>query len=224
MKQLEQKISYQFKNKSLLTLALTHSSRRDIISDTLEENNERIEFLGDSILGCAVTYLLFIMYPYKSEGELSKVKSQLVGESFLSAKARSISLGEHLLIGNRGQASRDNDRLLASALEALIGAVFLDSNYDKAQAFVESLFGKELSNIDSIKSEDYKSQLQENLQKEKKITPKYVLLKQDGPAHNREFTVKVMAASKVLAEGAGKSKKEAEQKAAENALRSINVL
>ena len=82
MKQLEQKISYQFKNKSLLTLALTHSSRRDIISDTLEENNERIEFLGDSILGCAVTYLLFIMYPYKSEGELSKVKAQLVGESF----------------------------------------------------------------------------------------------------------------------------------------------
>lgn len=224
MKSLEKTINYKFKNKELLKLAFMHSSYKEEVSETLEDNNERLEFLGDSVLGCAMTYLLYIQYPYKSEGELSKVKSYLVGEPSLALVADELSLGEHLLLGagEEKHGGRLNRRLLSSTFEAIVGAIFLDSDYSKAENFVEFAFKNMLKDINSIDISDHKSELQELMQKNEKITPTYRVVGEEGPAHSRRFSVEVLAEKNVIGSGQGKSKKEAEQKAAQVALKKIS--
>ncbi len=220
MKDLEKIINYKFKNKDLLKLAFMHSSYTEEASETLEVNNERLEFLGDSVLGCAITYLLYIQYPYKSEGELSKVKSYLVGEASLSLVAQELKLGEYLLLGagEEKHGGRSNKRLLSSTFEAVVGAIFLDSEYSKAEGFIELAFKEHLKNISLIDISDHKTELQEQVQKNQKVTPTYRVTAEEGPSHLKEFFVEVLIGDKVAGSGQGKSKKEAEQNAAQKAL------
>ncbi|QMU99454.1 ribonuclease III [Borrelia sp. A-FGy1] len=212
-----------FNDFDLLNTALSHSS----YSNELEQkfiNNERLEFLGDSVLNLIITDYLYRLYPEKSEGELSKARSYIVSEDSLSTIAKELDIGIYLLLG-RGEESNDGRNkkgILADAIEAFVGALYLDSGFLKASAFVIELFDvyiRLMFNRGDFK--DYKSLLQEYVQKKYKISPNYKLVKEIGPDHNKVFCVELYVDDKFVSNGRGKSKKEAEMRAAEMALKNV---
>lgn len=214
---LERSIRFKFKNGRLLLEALTHKSHA--IENGGRLFNERLEFLGDSILSAVTAHWLFKRYPSDDEGKLSKLKSQLVSRATLVTWARDISLGKYILMspGEESTGGRERESLLANALEALIGAIFLDDGFSKSQRFILKFLSKKKRIVET----DYKSKLQELIQKRYKIPPAYILTEESGPDHNKTFHMEVRIRKRLLGLGEGRSKKEAEQSAAFQALKKI---
>lgn len=216
----ETQIDYKFNDKSLLSLALTHSS---YANENKKSNgyNERLEFLGDSVLSIIVSKYLFENFPKMPEGELSKTRAALVCEKSLAGFAREINLGSVLLLG-KGEALNgggDRDSILADAFEALIAALYLDGGIDVARKFVLEFISKQMEERKTTSVfVDYKTELQEIIQQNKEEKVSYVVVNESGPAHNKSFTVEVHLNSNVIGRGIGKSKKLAEQMAAKEAL------
>ena len=217
----QKKIGHTFKNAQLLETAFTHRSYLNENRATGREHNERLEFLGDAVLELVVTEFLYAKYPDKPEGDLTAYRAALVNTVSISEAASTLGMNDYLLL-SRGE-SRDTGRarqiILANAFEALIGALHLDAGYKVAQKFIaEQLFHKTDEVVEKRLWQDAKSKLQEIAQERSKVTPTYEVLKQNGPDHDRIFTVGAFIGEEKLAEGEGRSKQEAEQAAAEKAL------
>lgn len=218
--QLQEALDYRFREQSLLDLALRHGSRAKE-SEGLVESNERLEFLGDSVLGLVVCDFLYRYYPDCREGRLAQMKSTLVSTEHLAEKARSIRLGECVELGKSEQeGSRERNNLLADSLEALFGAIFLEAGFDQAQRVVLRLFDEELQAALELRR-DFKSLLQEVTQREFQCLPEYHLLEEIGPPHDRIFRVEVSVEGNRLGQGQGRSKREAGQRAAQVAFATL---
>lgn len=217
LKPLAEVIGYSFKNPEHLKEALSHKSFASESKTDLF--NERLEFLGDSVLAAVVAHHLYSTHPDEDEGTLSKKKSQLVSRPNLARWAGEINLGAYLLLGVGEETSggRTRQSLLGNALEALIGAIYLDGGYEGAATFIRSF----LTRHGAVTEADYKSRLQEVLQRKFKVPPVYELSDATGPDHDKTFSVSVHLGKKLLGRGTGKSKKEAEQAAARAALQSM---
>jgi len=219
------RIDYHFNDPSLASLALTHRSYSNENNQTAPEHNERLEFLGDAVLDLVISHMLMERYPGMAEGELSKTRAGMVSEAALAEIAREIDLGAHLLMGRGEIRSRgyERDSILADALEALIAAVFLDAGgfgqVPVVAALVERLFGAHLHTGEpTLSLADFKTSLQERVQKQYKDTVRYVILKEEGPDHAKLFQAAVYLRDLELGRGEGTSKKQAEQDAARLAL------
>lgn len=209
-----------FKDKTKLEQALIH---RSYLNETKEEisSNERLEFLGDSILSFVVSNHLYAKFPDFDEGRLTNLRSLLVNTKSLAEAAKELGLGSKLKLskGEEESGGRNNQSLLADVYEAVIGAIFLDQGVSEARQFIEeSLLPKAQSFIDKNMLKDPKSLLQEYVQSHKLLSPKYNVLEEDGPPHARIFTVGVFVDKKMLGKGTGRSKQEAEENAATEAL------
>lgn len=220
MKSFESKIGYIFKNKSLLSLALTHTSYANEAKRN-KNHNERLEFLGDSVLSIIVSEYLYTNFADMPEGELSKTRAALVCEKSLAGFARELNLGDYILLG-RGEAANgggDRDSILSDAFEAIIAAMYLDGGIEPAKKFVLEFVSKNVDkNNVSSPFVDYKTELQEIIQQNKEEKVEYVLVGESGPAHDKSFEVEVHLNSNIIGRGKGKSKKHAEQLAAKEAL------
>ncbi|MDL2253710.1 ribonuclease III [Ruminococcaceae bacterium OttesenSCG-928-I18] len=211
---LERKIGYTFRDKNLLCNALTHTSFANE-SKKKVPNNERLEFLGDSVLSIIVAEYLYALKPALPEGDLTRRRAALVCEPALGGFARQIDLGEYLLLGKGEDHSggRDRDSILSDAMEALIAAIYLDGGFKAARAFVLG-FVQEGNGAE----EDYKTRLQEVVQQNREERVRYHVTDEQGPDHDKQFTVEVHLNSNCIGRGVGHSKKLAEQQAAKEAL------
>lgn len=222
---LERRLGRRFADPSLLEQALTHSSWAHENTATSRRDNERLEFLGDALLGQFVAERLFRDDPVASEGDLTRRKQALVSMPALAAAARRLDLGAHLILGRGEETSggREKDSLLADAFEAVLGAIYLDGGIRAGRAFVRSSLGSFMggSTGGDPSARDAKTELQERWQALSRVTPSYRIIATTGPAHAREFTVEVLAGDRVLATGSGRSRKAAEQDAAASALRTL---
>jgi ribonuclease-3 len=233
------RVSIRFNNLSLLDMAFHHRSISNESQSaangnaalgqargTLRVNNERLEFLGDTVLGLSVAAFLYKTLPDKTEGELSKIKSAVVSEKTLSPIALEIGIDSLLVLGKGEELSggRQKKAILADTLEAVIGAVFLDSGYAAAEKLVLSLITPEITKVQENRHQnDYKTLLQEYCQKKYKHYPEYVLLKKTGPDHDRTFVVSVKLSGSEYGPKTGKNKKEAEQAAAKAACEELRL-
>ncbi len=222
---LEKKISYKFKNRQLLQEALTHRSYLNEHPSWSVNHNERLEYLGDAVLELITSEFLFHLFPKATEGELTSLRSALVNHEMLAKVAKKINLEKFIFL-SRGEAKdkgKGHEVILANTLEAIIGAIFLDANYQTAKNFVKKFI---LINLDEVLEKktykDPKSLLQEIIQEKMKITPTYRVLRETGPDHQKKFLVGVYFGETLAAQGSGGSKQEAEKKAAEKALKSLN--
>lgn len=226
LKRLENKISYRFKDQTLLKRSLTHKSFANEGHLSSLEQNERYEFLGDAVLELAISHLMMTCFPKDNEGDLSKLRAAVVNEKSLASLARKINLGEFLYLG-RGEdqcQGREKDSLLSDAYEALLGAIYLDGGFDQASRFVHRQFKhfmNEAGSADIIK--DYKTRLQEVSQDKFRAVPRYHLHSEVGPDHDKIFEVKLTIQEKIYGRGKGKSKKQAEQNAAKEALDNLQA-
>ena len=222
MESLETKIDYKFSNSALLTEALTHSSyaneRGNVIS------NERMEFLGDAVLSIVSAEYLYTKFPKMPEGKLSKLRSSLVCTQSLSGFARELCIGDYLRLGKGEKASggADRDSILENAFEAIIAAIYLDGGMENAKNFVLRFLAREVDGH-SISFKDYKTTLQEVIQQNPDETLNYVLVGEHGPDHDKRFDVEVHLNSNVIGRGTGRSKKQAEQEAAREALSLLGI-
>jgi len=227
IRELESHFPYPFDQPQLLEQALTHRSYYFENRSRSSGHNERLEFLGDAVLDLAISSELMRLYPEENEGVLSKWRASLVNETSLAEKASSLDLGLYLRVGKGELLSQalQRPRILASAYEALIGAFFLDGGFEKTEKFVADQFQEDLRNV-SASAEfeaDYKTRLQEKVQKETHAPPDYRIIKTEGPDHNKKFFVEVSVQGKVLATGEGASRKQAEQQAAQLALSKVDL-
>ncbi len=215
---LENKLGYRFRDLDYLRQALTHRSHVHVTGMERIESNERLEFLGDSVLGMVVNESLYARFDDKEEGDLTKIKSLLVCGTTLAKIGTRLGLGEHLFLSRSeaGTGGRNRESILADATEAVIGAIYLDGGLEDARRFIERHV---LVNVNETIQEqthrNYKSLLQERLQARYKVPPRYKVSSTTGPDHARKFTVKVSLRGTVLGVGSGSSKKQAEQRAAE---------
>jgi len=217
---LEKRLAYTFRQPGLLAEALRHSSFVNEQNDSRLTDNEKLEFLGDAVINLVVGHLLMLKYPGFKEGDLSRVRANLVNESQLSAIARQIELGSHIKLGKGEQLSggSDKDSILADALEALVAAVYLDGGFQAAYQVVTRLFQACLENRVAARTDlDYKSRLQEVAQNKLQAVPTYRIVSENGPDHAKVFRAEVRIAG-IQAIGEGKSKKAAQQNAASKAL------
>ncbi|MDR1975756.1 MAG: ribonuclease III [Campylobacteraceae bacterium] len=215
IEKLEQCLGYKFKNTQLITQALTHKSCTKI------KNNERLEFLGDAVLDLVIAEYLYMKFPTKPEGELSKLRASLVSEKGLKNLALKLDLGEYILVSKAedNNHGRNKSSLLSNAFEALIGAVYLEGGMKSTKMVMIPLLESVYPKID-LKTlfKDYKSSLQEITQVHFGVTPKYVLLHSSGPDHKKEFEMAALLNNKELSRGRGATKKDAEQSAAKEAI------
>lgn len=222
MKELEEAIGYQFRGISLLRSAVTHSSYANERWHNGLLSNERLEFLGDSILGMLVAEFLYRNFPDRPEGELTRMRADMVCEKTLAAAAGRIGLGRYLLLGHGEEqgGGRSRASILADAMESVIAACFLDGGMEAARGVVEKLILVEVprSKLHNI---DYKTQLQELVQQKKNQNLIYTLVGQSGPDHDKRFDVDVSLNGTVVGTGCGSSKKRAEQMAAHNAMEKL---
>ncbi|VAX28122.1 Ribonuclease III [hydrothermal vent metagenome] len=226
LKKLESALDYTFRDPSLLIEAVTHSSFSNEHPDEAPGYNERLEFLGDAVLGLSVVEELFRVEAILSESDMAKLKSFLVSRPVLSEAARGLELGMVLRLGKGEETSggRDKENILADALEAVVGAVFIDSDYYVARKVILHIIGKKIENtIKTRKSHDYKTELQELTQDIYGSLPEYRVVKEEGEEHNKTFTVEVLIGGEYMGSGKGKSKKEAQMKAANEALRRLTI-
>ena len=210
-----------FKNKELLRRAFTHRSYLNENRDTESSHNERLEFLGDAVLELAVTEYLFEKYPDSNEGDLTAYRASLVNAITLSEAAQKINVNDFLLLskGEAKDTGKARQYILANTMEAVIGAIYLDQGYDAAKYFISKNIFYLIDKIIEDKSWiDAKSKFQEKAQEMESVTPAYKSLKEEGPDHDKKFTVGVYLDKKLVAEGVGMSKQEAEQAAARKAL------
>ena len=222
--ELEKRLAYSFRDINLLSTALTHRSYVNENQQLALSDNERFEFLGDSVLGLCVSDLIVKKYVDSPEGDLTKFRAALVGEKNLAQLARDLGIGDYLLIG-RGEdnaGSRGKESFLADSFEAVVAAIYLDSDFDNVKAIITKLM-EPLLEDDNVSSDyfDYKTALQELCQKKYKTIPIYMVTDSTGPDHDKIFTVKVIIVNKLTEFGSGKSKKEAEKQAAQKALEAL---
>lgn len=222
IKDLETAIGYQFSNITLLQNALAHSSYANERWHDSLRSNERLEFLGDSILGMIVAEYLYRNFSDRPEGELTRMRADMVCEQALARIADKINLGDHLLLGHGEQQSGGKHRasILADAVESVIAACFLDGGMDAARTFVDRFVLCDVP-VKQLHNADYKTALQEFTQKKKDQTLSYQLLSESGPDHAKTFEVAVLMNGKTLGVGTGSSKKRAEQDAARKALETL---
>ena len=215
---IEEKLGYKFKDSTLLETALTHSSYANECSI---QSNERLEFLGDAILGCVVAKVLYKLFPDSSEGELSKLRGAIVSRTNFARYAQELKIDKQILLGKgeENTGGRDRDSNLAGTFEAIMGAIYNDGGYRKSFNVISKLVKSSLKNDDIFS--DYKTKLQEVAQKKFHQIPRYRVVKEEGPPHDKRFHVEVKIASEICGNGIGKNKKQAEQEAAREALNSI---
>lgn len=216
---LEERIGYQFRDPELIHEALSHSSYANE-KKKLRRSNERLEFLGDSVLSVVVSQYLFEHYPDLPEGELTKIRAALVCERSLHRFALRIGLGDFLLLGKGEEhtGGRERPSILADAFEAVIAAIYLDGGLEAARTHILHFIPEHIPESSSVLFGDYKTALQEIVQKNPEEKVEYVLISESGPDHNKSFMVEVCLNSNVIGKGQGRSKKEAEQMAAKEAL------
>ena len=221
----EEKIGVNFKDKNLLRQAFTHRSYLNENPSLGLEQNERLEFLGDAVLEMAITEYLYKKYPQKTEGEMTALRAALVNAVALSEVANNLNIGDFLLL-SKGEAKslgKARQYILANAFEALIGAIYLNGGYEETFNFLEkNLFGKIEEVIEKKLWIDAKSLFQEKAQEMESVTPSYKVLAESGPDHEKVFTMGVFLGDDLIAEGKGASKQEAEQSAAQKALKTKN--
>ena len=214
---LSQKLGVSFRDLGLLTEALTHRSYLNEHRDYTGSHNERLEFLGDAVLELAATDFLFKKFPTKPEGELTAYRAALVNTVSLAESAQALGINDYLLLskGESKDTGRARDVILADAFEAIIGAIYLDSGYEAAEAFVAKNLYTKIDDVIAKRSyQDAKSRFQELAQEKRGVTPNYETLSEVGPDHNKRFTVGVFIGASEIARGEGQSKQEAEQSAA----------
>jgi len=211
----EIRIDYQFRDRALLRRCLTHSSS----AETRLDSNERLEFLGDAVLGIIICEHLFQAYPAQREGQLTQMKSYLVSRQTCARVARLLDL-ESLIIVGRG-LQKIPESILSAVVESLIAGVYFDGGLEAARQFIVTAFREELALCQPVDTDNFKSQLQEYTQRELGKTPEYLLLAEIGPDHAREFSIAARVGENIFEAGRGKSKKEAEQQAARNAVAAL---
>ena len=214
-----------YKNLALYEQALTHPSYNGDVN-TKHQDYEKLEFMGDAVLGYVTADLVYKNRPEMSEGNLTKLRSVLVSTKPLAEYARKINLHEYIRIGHSITLNqvKESDKILENVLEALIGATYLDAGLKVAYGLIKKLLLKDILAYDADNLTDYKSKLQEEIQAEHRDAVQYVTISQSGPAHDRTFTVQVLFNDIVLGTGTGKSKKKAEEMAAKDALSKRSVL
>jgi ribonuclease III len=221
VQQLEQQLKYAFRDQSLLTLALTHPSYLHEDGEGHGGDYQRLEFLGDAVLGLLLAEMLYERYPDWDEGDLSQLRSRLAGQDILADRARMLGIGSFVLLG-RGEeqtAGREKDSILADVLEALIAALYRDGGLQAARMLVEGLFEELAGAPESlVLGRDSKSELQEYLSSHDSSPPEYRLVDESGPPHDRLFSFQILVDDRLVGVGRGKSKKSAQQAAAAAAL------
>lgn len=221
LNKLEEALGYRYKNKLLLQTALSHTSyANETYQDSLR-SYERLEFLGDSILGFVAAEYLFRTFPTKHEGELTRIRAELVCEKNLAHVARQLDVGSELLLGHGEEqgGGRDRSSILCDVMESLIAAAYLDGGFDAARGIVERVILPKLTEV--VKTHDYKTELQELVQRKKDQVLSYELTGESGPDHCKEFSVRVLLNGTPVGEGSGTSKKRAEQNAAMRAIETL---
>ncbi|MFI5334249.1 MAG: ribonuclease III [Chlamydiales bacterium] len=221
---IEERIGYTFLDKDLLVTAFVHRSFFNEHRTLLTENNERLEFLGDSVLGLIISDFLFHTFPQKPEGELSHFRAQLVEAKACANYIQKLGVGEFVLLGKGEQMNegRGRETILADFFEALIGAMYLDGGTDVARHFFFTHFQKDLEESLKTPARNWKAELQDFAQKHHGLPPVYKVNKETGPDHSKLFEVSALIDGKVVGVGTGASKKAAEQAAAEDALEKKN--
>jgi ribonuclease-3 len=221
LEELEKNIGVTFSNRTLLETAMTHRSFINEANGQATEHNERLEFLGDAVLEILVSEYLFTTYPQYREGDLTALRSAVVKMESLSEIALTLGLGEYIRMskGEEQTGGRQRPYILANTFEAFLGALFLDQGMEACKVFLSSVLFDKIGKV--IEQKDYidsKSYLQERTQEKYHVTPLYRLVKEDGPDHDKTFTVEVLVNNKVFGVGSGKSKQQAQQEAALQAL------
>ncbi|HAR61942.1 MAG: ribonuclease III [Candidatus Margulisiibacteriota bacterium] len=230
MHKLENLIAYEFENKKLLLTALTHSSYSNEKKAKQLENNERLEFLGDAILKLSISDYLYRNYPEYAEGIMTKIRALLISDHTLAKIAKSVDLGRMLLLSKNEKKTGGETRpsILANALEAIIGAIYLDGGLEKAKKIIYALFQVQLETIGpAFSTHDYKSKLQEYMQQNNLGLPEYTTIKELGPDHNKTFIIEgrvLLNNNEIKAIGRGKTKKISEQNVARRVLKKLGVL
>jgi ribonuclease-3 len=223
---LAKKLGLELPDRAMALCALTHKSFTNEHKDALCGDNERLEFLGDAVVDLAVSHRLMERFPAAAEGELSKMRALIVNEEGIARVARAIALGDILQLG-RGEdltGGRTKSSVLADAMEAVIGAVYLGIGMERTLALLDTLFGDALDGVAEGRSgQDYKTLLQEEAQNRLKLSPRYRVISESGPDHEKVFEVEVAIGTDPFARAAGRSKKEAEQAAARDALRTLKA-
>ena len=227
LKDFQRLIRYNFRDRNLLNQALTHRSYAYEHPKEKILDNERLEFLGDAVLGLAISDYIYRHFPDCQEGEMTRIRSMLVGRTALENLARRVGIGRVVLLGKGETASggADQPSNLAGAYEAVIGAIYLDGGFKKVNRFIESQFKDEIRKVtEAGAKKDYKSILQEYTLKEYKSTPRYAVIFEEGPDHRKYFEVAVSFGGMIHGKGEGKNKKAAQQDAACEALLSAGLL
>jgi ribonuclease III len=217
---LSEKIGYSFRNRHLLVQAFSHSSYVNEQNNPELKDNERLEFLGDAVLDLGISHILMDRFKNASEGELSKFRAMMVDESGLSQVASTLGLSEYLLLGKGEEQTRGREKpsILADTMESVIGAIYLDGGFEKSLQMIERTFAHLLEKVGSYElHSDFKSLLQEFTQQTIKTLPRYQIVEESGQAHKKTFRVALLLNGEKISEGAGSSKKEAEQNAAREA-------
>jgi len=214
LQELEALLDVTYRERMLLLQAITHDSFFKEHNASWG-SNERLEFLGDSVIGLLVSHLLYTRYPDFTEGSMAQMKAYLVSTEFLAEKAKEINLGKYLLLGKGEEQSggRERHSLLADAYEALIGSLYLDQGIGTVERYILTSFESSVEEV-NINRKNSKSLLQEHIQKHFKCLPLYTVIKEEGPPHQKTFHVRVYFKGEILGEGSGTSKKEAEKEAA----------
>lgn len=218
--EIEAKLHYTFRDKTLLTRAFIHSSSLNEMRKVTLKDNECLEFVGDSVLNLLVAEYLFIHFPERAEGELSTMRSIIVSAPACIEYVKKIHLEQYIVMGKgeKSKLDRMKSSIFADFFEALLGAIYLDGGLDKARQFFLQHFSEQMIAIIQQPNVNFKATLQELTQKKEQLIPRYTIVKQVGPDHDKEFHVAVFLNERLIGEGKGASKKEAEQKAAEQAL------
>ncbi|MGM0501663.1 MAG: ribonuclease III [Bacillota bacterium] len=223
--ELQEELGIKFDDVELLTRALTHKSYANERRNENLKDNERLEFLGDAVLDLVVNQYLFLEYSNHPEGELAQIRSVVVSAPTLAEKSREIDLGDYLLLGKGEEATggRKRNSILADAFEALIGSIYLDRGLECARDFILDLLIANIQNVEQGNHiQDYKTLLQELLQKNSDNRPQYEVINEEGPDHNKFFTVQVTFKGQTLGVGTGSSKKRAQQSAAKEAIEKLD--
>jgi ribonuclease III len=226
--EFEARLGYRFRDADLLGRALTHKSFSNENRDSRAPNNERLEFLGDAVLGFVVGEMIYRSFPNLQEGALSKIKAHLVSSAMLAQKARSLDIGRYLRMGAGEARSGGAEKLslLADAFEAVVAAVYLDGGLGPTEDFIRRVFQSEIAGIDigDLSFHDYKTTLQETAQSLGLPLPEYRVVEESGPDHEKAFGVELLWDGEAFAYGRGASKREAQRKAAKDALRKLGRL
>ncbi len=225
--ELSERLKYTFNDIALLDISLIHSSYANENPDLTGEDNERLEFLGDAVLQLCISDILIAQFPDYAEGQLSKIRAAMVNEHLLAGLAREYRIGDYLLLGKGEDHSggRDKDSLLGDAVEAILGAIYLDGGYEEVLLFIRAIFQSLVNErVESPLYVDYKSLLQETSQGRFKLMPHYCIVQASGPDHDKTFEIEVSIGDIVSTTGTGKSKKEAEQNAAMKVLQELEKI